>query len=203
MGAIPEISTVEAGIRCGTYEGFGDEAVALYARLERGLAVFDEPIDLGDHALDVGGKYGQHYSMIKATGPREVTVIEPDRPNGRRGVDNGFVPERALFAGTIERYVAEGGKQGDSLFLLNMLPRLARNAEFLGALSSSVALGGLLIVSCHEPETDQAFHDSMIANQGLGMRPLRYDSTKAAAAGIQLPDGTRGRNKYLTVWRRE
>lgn len=193
---------VRATIGDGTYPGFAEEAVGLHERIRLTLPLYDEPVTFGDHALDVGSRDGRHHSMIKAFGPSSVTAIEPDLPDISRGVRFGIVHKNEIFHGTLEGWVQQH-PPADSAFLLNMLPRLASNFEFLSALGRAVRVGGVAIISCIEERTNRNLVTTLKANPKVGLRPVVIPGARYHQDGLGSPLEPGKRNRFLSIWRRE
>ncbi len=192
----------ETAVRAGTYPEFQDEAATLYARIRYAVGLYDEPVDFGASALDIGSRDGRYQSLIRALGPRSVTAVEPDRPTVRRGVREGILQEHEVFDRTLQEWVA-GNTPVDSVFAFNVLPRLVRSPDFLSAVRRSVAVGGLALVSFMELGTNDRFLHAMDVPQS-GFRPLFIPRGRYIASGIAPPSTEQPRrNNFLSIWRRE
>ncbi|HSW66587.1 MAG TPA: hypothetical protein VLI54_05620 [Bacillota bacterium] len=161
-------------IRAATYPDFVEAAVNFFNRIDQNLAAFDEPIDFGVTALDIGSRYGQYVPALYALGLEDITVVEPEATNVRAAIRNGMLDadHPQAFIGTLEERARFDYPPVDTAFVLNMYPRVLRDIQFVGALAASVRPGGLVVASFARQSDGDELNNLLQANPGVPLRAL-------------------------------
>lgn len=196
-------SVANQAIIAGTYPEAVDSALNLYSRLATGITLYDEGVSLGRTALDVGSRDGVYLSVIRALGPQEVTVVEPEAYDVRQALNAGVMDtdRDGIYIGTIQEWVNAGYDPVDSVFALNIFRRFARDANFIGALAAALRSGGFLVVSFEDERLGDQFARTVQSHPEFGLRGLQPSLEKWAAAGGSQRFGAY--RPLIALWRRE
>jgi len=143
----------EAFIAASTYSSMADPAIALHARIVERAEATDEVIDFsGAVGLDVGSADGGWGAVIGALGLDRVISIDPNSGLLEAGEVTGIIKPENAYAGSLQRWVAEGNEPAQSVFVFNMQRTLIASETFRRALRSATAIGGLLLPTFRERE---------------------------------------------------
>ncbi len=190
----------EAFIRAGTYPEFAEAAINFFDRLYKNRDAFDEPIDFGRTALDVGSQYGQYLSAIRALGLERVIAVEVPGRGAQSSVREGWIDRNDVFMGTLEDRAKQDHEPVDTAFVLNMYPRVLRDRGFLGALVTSVRPGGLVVTSFAREIDGDELGVVVEANPDLPLRLLKPNSDRLQ----HVPMHSAGpAHTAICLWRRE
>lgn len=179
-------SVTHSNIRNGTFEGYGDAAVELYEQL---LCQIPDGRVSGE-VLDVGGRDGRHTSTLRALGASSIITVDPSEVGLQRGLRWGFIDQDTMFRGTLQQRAEQGANPSNLAFVGNILPRLAGDVSFLGALIASVRPEGLVVATSRQAEEHRELHEALSAAARL-RRLTHFEPTqKASASG----------HRFLSVW---
>jgi 2-polyprenyl-3-methyl-5-hydroxy-6-metoxy-1,4-benzoquinol methylase len=164
-----------------------DERRLLAERLQATAAI--NGIQFGETVLDVGGRDGVYVPVLGSLGVNRIVLIDPAKQFVEQAVETGLVPPEDAHAKTIQEYAAVQPEPADAAFVMNMRPELADSERFVGALTSTVRSGGLILATTIEYKTNQRFMGFMgdrgIATE-LPVAPSRFIADNSANAHMQL-----------------
>jgi 2-polyprenyl-3-methyl-5-hydroxy-6-metoxy-1,4-benzoquinol methylase len=201
---ITDLKIPEERIAARSYKEVGiyEDAVNLYGKIKARVDEFDESIDFGKTGLDIGARDGRKTQVIRELGIEKLVAIDPSAEELQKGIDHGLLRPDEIFPDTLEKYVAQGHPQVDSVFVFNVNPDLPRSQKFIDALMRVVKPGGLVVTSFIEEETSKRFVSRAYVDEGVEAikeKPnlkLKYSELSLIDQGCDYPD------KFLSIGRR-